>query len=241
MIEELLAKATRLRSDAQDDRRTARKKETPRAERDEKFEAARMKFQEAIDSLERGLRTIRRQQTGYTPDVCRVLESLSQSYGSLGGTWRDAGDRERARDLYDKGNEYEEERRRNCAAKDTYNMLQRLVIRILIDPTLLEQPEMKADLNAVREEIKRTKREDSWALADLALAGFLYGDEADAVIAELDAVIADLEQRKAEATFYESAHTVVATLVEEGLGRNSPLGKRLEDFKRLLQRKGGIP
>jgi hypothetical protein len=171
--------------------------------------------------------------------VCRVLEALSQSYGSLGGTWRDAGgskNRELAGTLYDQGNEYEEERRRNCSAKDTYNMLQRLIIRLLIEPARIGQPDFVADLNAALAEIERQVadgRDDSWALADLALARFLCGVEADAAIA-------DLERRKAEATFYESAYNAVATLVEEGLGKGNALGDRLEAFKRLLQRKGGI-
>jgi hypothetical protein len=115
-------------------------------------------------------------------------------------------------------------------------MLQRLIIRLLIEPARIEQPDFVAHLNATRAEIERQVadgRDDSWALADLALARFLCGVEADAAIA-------DLERRKAEATFYESAYNAVATLVEEGLGKGNALGDRLEGFKRLLQRKGGI-
>jgi tetratricopeptide (TPR) repeat protein len=236
MIDELLKSAEQLRSDAQEKRRKARR-ETVQAKRDLLFNDAAVEFQKAITALERGLRTVRRKQDGYTPDVCRVLEALSQSYGSLGGTWRDAGDRQRARGLYDKGNDYEEERRRNCAAKDTYNMLQRLIIRLLIKPALIGQSDFVAELNLVRKEIERqvgAGRDDSWALADLALARFLCG-------AEADAAIADLERRKAEATFYESAYNAVAALVEEGLGKGEALGDRLEAFKRLLHRQGGMP
>lgn len=236
MVDELLKSAAQLRSDAQDLRRKARN-ETQQVERDRLFEASAEEFQKAITILERGLRTIRRQQDGYTWDVCRVLEALSQSYGSLGGTWRDAGDRPRARDLYDKGNDYEEERRRNCDAQDTYNMLQRLVIRLLIEPALIRQSEFVADLNEVREEIDRqvnAGRDDSWGKADLALARILCG-------AEADMAIADLERRKAAGTFYESAYNGVAALIAEDLGKGYPLGMRLEAFKRLLQRKGGIP
>lgn len=95
MIDELLKSAEQLRSDAQEKRRKARR-ETVQAKRDLLFNDAAVEFQKAITALERGLRTVRRKQDGYTPDVCRVLEALSQSYGSLGGTWRDAGDRQRA-------------------------------------------------------------------------------------------------------------------------------------------------
>jgi hypothetical protein len=238
MIDELLERATQLRNDAQDLRRQARK-ETCQKERDRLFNAAAAQFQMAITVLKRGLRAVRSQQDEYAKDACRVLEALSQSYGSLGGTWRDAGglrNRELARELYDQGNEYEEERRRNCSAKDTYNMLQRLIIRLLIKNELIGESDFLADLNAARTEIERQVakgRDDSWALADLALVRFLCGIEADTVIA-------DLERRKAEATFYESAYNAVAALVDEGLGKGKDLGDRLEAFKRLLQRKGGI-
>jgi hypothetical protein len=93
---------------------------------------------------------VRRRQEGYTNDVCRLLESLSQTYGSLGGTWRDAGNLQEAIQRYDQGNLYEEERRRHCTHLDTYNMLQRLIVRLLANPGLAEQATFTAELNAVR-------------------------------------------------------------------------------------------
>jgi hypothetical protein len=235
MIEELLATVAQLRSDAQDLRRQGRNAGGQK-EATHFFDEAAKEFKNAITLLERGLRMLRREQGGYSRDVCRVLEVLSQSYGSLGGTWRDAGDLQQAVKLYDKGNDYEEERRRNCAAKDTYNMLQRLIIRLLAEPTLLQTRDFVAALNKVRLELERQVRDgrnDSWALADLALTQFLCG-------ADADAVTADLERSQAESTFYESAYNAVAALVNEGLGKGDALGERLEAFKRLLQRKGGL-
>lgn len=235
MIEDLLKNVAQLRSDAQDNRRRARK-ESDNVKRNPLFNAAAEKFQRAISDLERGLRAVRRQQSDYSTDVCLLLEALSQTYGSLGGTWRDAGNLERARDFYDAGNTYEEQRRQHCNAKDTYNMLQRLVVRVLENPQLVVQADFLADIQAVRVEIERQVndgRDDSWALADLALARFLCGfDAGEAII--------DLERRKADMTFYESAYNAVAALVDEGLGRGLELGDRLESFKRLLQRKGGL-
>jgi predicted ATPase len=235
MIDELLERAVQDRSDAQALRRKARET-VNEAERAHLFQDAADGFQRAITTLERGLRTVRRQQDGYTSDVCRVLEAISQTHGSLGGTWRDARNLAQAEEQYRKGNEYEGERRRNCAAKDTYNMLQLLIIRLLIEPARITQADFVADLNAVRAEIQRQVddgRDDSWALADLALARFLCGDEADRAIT-------DIEHRNASATFYESAYNAVAALVNEGLGQGDALGDRLESFRRLLQRKGGI-
>lgn len=235
MVEELLASVAQLRGNAQDLRRNGRG-EFNHEKRTELFERAAKEFSNAIIALERGLRTLQRHQSGYTRDVCRVLEALSQSYGSLGGTFRDAGDLTKARDSYDRGNQYEQERRMNCAARDTYNMLQRLIIRLLIDPTLLRQNSFATDLDIVKQEITRqvtAGRNDSWALADLALVQFLSGTDDNAVMD-------NLEKGQAEATFYESTYNAVAALTKEGLGKGHELGERLEAFKRLLQRKGGL-
>ena len=180
-VKELLEKATTLRNNAQDSRRSARK-ETGSAEREQLFDEAAADFQHAIADLERGLRSVRRQQEGYNTNVCSILEALSQSYGSLGGTWRDAGDLDKAMTFYDRGNDYEVERRENCGAKDTYNMLQRLIIRILRKPALIENADLLAEIDDVRAEIERQDRTDSWALADLALAQFLCGTSAEKVI-----------------------------------------------------------
>lgn len=235
MIDDLLKSVAKLRSDGQDFRRKALK-ETKQTEREPLFNSATANFEKAISLLETALRSVRRQQSGYTPDVCRLLEPLSQTYGSLGGTYRDARNLARAQDFYDQGNGYEEQRRRYCDAKDSYNLLQRLVVRLLEDPGRALQPDFMAQLNAVREEIQRqvnNGRDDSWALADLAQARFLCGFDADEAVR-------DLEQRGAAATFYESTYNGIAALVNEGLGQGDVLGDRLESFKHLLQRKGGI-
>jgi hypothetical protein len=232
-VNELLKKATTLRNNAQDARRRARKETAP-DERARLFNEAADGFQQAIGDLERGMRTARRQRQGYDSNLCGILEALSQSYGSLGGTWRDAGDLEKAQGFYDKGNEYEGERRKNCGAKDTYNMLQRLIIRTLRNPALVEDPEFLAEIGQVRTEIEEQNRTDSWALADLALAHFLCGSSAESVIEHL-------EQGHAAATFYESTYNAVTALIAEGLGRDGDLGDRLENFRRLLRRKGGLP
>lgn len=235
MIDAMLETATQLRGNAQDYRRKGRE-ESDSARRNALFHAATEEFRKAIVSLERGLRALRRQRNDYSTEVCRVLEALSQSCGSMGGTYRDAGNLERAREYYDKGNGYEEERRRNCGAKDTYNMLQRLIIRLLINPGLLDDEGFVAELKGVGEEIDRQRlagRDDSWALADAVLVEFLSG-------ADAEKAIDDLESGQAGAPFYESTFNVVAALVAEGLGKGHELGRRLEAFKGLLQRKGGL-
>jgi len=237
MMDELLNSVTQLRSDAQDLRRQARA-ETNAEKREQLFGEAVAEFKKAIGILERSLRLLRRQESAHSNDVCRVLEELSKSCGSLGGTWRDSGDLDQAIEQYDKGNSYEQERREHCGAQDTYNMLQRLIVRLLRDPARMVAPEFLAELQAVRQEIEsqvKAGREDSWGLADMVLVRFLCDAEADA-----DAAIANLDRRKADASFYESAYKAVAALVAEGLGKGSALGERLESFARFLQRKGGL-
>jgi hypothetical protein len=147
MFEELRQQTAQLRSDAQDLRRKARKAPAQLA-RDEQFKQAAAKFKEAIHVLERGLRQLRRQGGASTAsDMCKLLELVSQTYGSLGGTWRDAGDLSAALAQYETGDRYEEERRTRCHAQDSYNMVQRRVVRLLMKPTLLEDPAFMEDMN----------------------------------------------------------------------------------------------
>ena len=70
-------------------------------------------------------------------------------------------------------------------------------------------------------------------MADLALVSFLLGSPADHALA-------DIEQRNVHASFYEATHTVITNLLKERQGRGGDLTKRLEEFQRLLKRKGGL-
>jgi hypothetical protein len=243
MTNEVLESVRAARSDAQDLRRKARG--APAHERSALFDQATARFEGAVTTLKRTLRTLRREQSGYSPDVCRVLEALSQTLGSQGGTYRDARNFTRALELYEEGNRFEEERRRHCGARDSYNLLQRLVVELLqasasggrsTASALMQEASFANRLQEARQEIERqvdAGRTDSWALADLALVRFLCGEEAGLPIEDLD-------RRKSEGSFYESAHAVVSTLINEGLGAGEPLGVRLEELQRFLKRKGGL-
>lgn len=236
MIDELRVKVERHRAKSQDHRRKALNATDP-AERERFFAAAVGELQTAIDALERGLRSIRRQQDKHSGDACRILEMLSTTYGSWGGTLRDAGDREQAAARYDEGNEYEQERRDQCKAQDSYNLVQRLVVRLLADPSRLQDPVFRAELVSAEGVIAtqfKNGRNDSWGRADWALTRFLCGKDAVEPLSSLD-------HEKAVASFYESTYKAVAALVGEGLDRGGPLGERLEEFRRLLERKLGTP
>jgi hypothetical protein len=246
MIQELIESVDQLRDEAQAARKAARKAAEPR-ERERLFGTATEKFEYAIRSLERGHRGVQREQASrYSTEECAVLERLSQTYGSLGGTWRDFAltkampDRGemlgKARAQYQRGNDYEEERRKFCGALDTYNMLQVLVVELLGDAALINDHEFETKLRGVQKEVERqvnAGRNDSWALADLALVSFLIGTSADQALW-------GIEQRNVHASFYEATYTVVTNLLNEGLGDGGDLTHRLREFQRLLQRKGGL-
>ena len=232
-VQDLLERATTLRHTAQNARRNARKETAPE-ERSRLFNDAAVDFQQAITDLEQGLRTLLRQQENYNVNVCGILEALSQTYACLDGTWRDARDLNEAEKFYDIGSEYERKRRINCGAKDTYNMLQRLIVRALRKPALVNDAKFLEEIEEVRTELQRQNRVDSWALADLALTEILCGSSAEQVIK-------DLEHGYVAATFYESTYNAVTALIAEGLGQEGKLGDQLESLRRLLQRKGGLP
>jgi tetratricopeptide (TPR) repeat protein len=216
--------------------------------RDGKYEDAARVFDAAIKRLERELRGLRLGTTPDQPMICEVLELLSQTCGSLAGNWRDAGRSDRryyaeAIKWYDKGNEYEEERRTKCGHLDSYNLLQRLVVRLLDNREALASGEpsvdgksMKSALEEVQREIERqigAGRNDSWVQADRALVRFLCGMEAEAVLGAFD-------PQSPSKSFYESTYKVVSDLLEEGLGRETDLVTRLESLKEILVRKGGL-
>lgn len=245
MIKELTGSVDQLRDEAQAARKAARQSADP-AKKEQLFASAREKLESAIRRLERGLRNVRRDQKEHSSDACAVLERLSQTYGSLGGTLRDfaltKADQERqkmlaeARSQYEQGNAYEDERRKHCGALDTYNMLQLLVVELLGKAALINDHEFETKLRGVQKELERqvnAGRNDSWALADLALVSFLLRSPADHALA-------DIEQRNVHASFYEATHMVITNLLNEGLGGGGDLTKRLEEFQRLLKRKGGL-
>jgi len=259
MIDEGVQNARRLRNAAQGRRREARECRIGSPERDRLLAEAANSLQDAIEDLERRLRTVRRTTTQHTVDLCRILQALSQTYGSLGATRRDARDYRAAAEHYDRGNAYEAERRLGCRrfvyddeilGHDTYNMLQRLIVRLLDHPSLLREPDFIADLNAVSDELRQEVsegRNDSWGLADLALCLFLSGTHEERAIdsvssnwALADAMSLRIESSQAQPTFYESTYHVVEALIEEGLGKGEMLGERLKRFSQLLQRKGGF-
>jgi Tetratricopeptide Repeats-Sensor len=227
------------------------------------FESAVAEQQKAIRILRRELNSIGEEREK-KQEKLKLLRLLSQTYGSIGGIWRDAAHLEqpsndektndekrtelfkKAIDAYDQGYEIEKERKQFFNDDDSYNLLQRIVVRILHKPPSLDDSDQTVEgkltvrqaLELAHEEIKRQvvnekTRTDSWAKADLVLVRALLQEPAEKALK-------DLEMENPDFSFYASTLTVIKALIEEGLGKDQELGNRLQEFQLFLERKGGI-
>jgi hypothetical protein len=93
-IQNTLDEISLIRSDAQKMRKRAREQRAndDNTSASRSFNNAVEKFQDAITRLRGELRAFLRESPESSPEVCRLLELLSQTYGSQGGTYRDAED-----------------------------------------------------------------------------------------------------------------------------------------------------
>lgn len=170
----------------------------------------RKRFDEAVRNLDEAILKLQRADiladdgsgspSSWETDVAK---QLADCYGSRGGVYREAGDLAKARDSYDEGYLYEADARYEIV--NSYNLVQRLVVRILLTPELVSDPVLasrhklpegltvpEALAEAARRiagQVRGPRRGDSWALADLALLNLLMNDEpaANALWDEFDA------------------------------------------------------
>jgi hypothetical protein len=234
MSKQTIQDVTALRLEAKSFRRDAQKQRDAKA-RVRLLKKAESALTGAISMLQRELRVAARQPIS-DGERGELRELLSSTIGSLGGTYRDAKDYDRAIQAYDEGNVVEETRRREDGHLDSYNLVQRLVVRLLKDQTLLADATFRVELETVDRELDRQHelgRRDSWFLADVILIKFLRGKSADEIFSAL-------ESKEADKSFYESTVQVVGALLDEGLGRGGPLEESLLRFRRMLQRRGGL-
>jgi tetratricopeptide (TPR) repeat protein len=237
MNEQLVKDVTVRRLEAQGWRRDARKLPHDDPERKLLLEKAARTLMRAISTLKRELQTIEGQPVEQK-EKATLRELLSQTWGSLGGTYRDAKDYEKALNSYSDGNEVEEKRRREdgVLGLDSYNMVQRLIVQLRKDPAQLNEEEFLNELDSARKELDRQfqlGRRDGWALADAAVIRFLRGEAAEEIVS-------DLESRNLDTSFYESTYEAIGALLDEGLGRETPLEDRLRQFRLMLRRRGGL-
>ena len=116
-----------------------------------------------------------------------VAQQLADFHGILGGLYRSRGDKsendlEAAIEEYDKGSRYEMSERFHIL--NSYNLVNRLVLRILTDPTLLisKKPVERGKnmdhlldeaAGKIEEQLGNGRDDVQWALADLAMLELL--------------------------------------------------------------------
>ena len=170
------------------DRVRARKADAKSARDDRHWEEAINYVQEAISLLEA------RMADTATPSPSWLGSQLADSYGLMGGIEKRWGltlaDQERQRHLeasvaaYNSGFKYEDKLQRN--EETTYNRVNRLVGRVLLDPSLLQKEgiadsEFSDDLgeaeNILTGQIESVRQKDPWAYCDLGTIRLLRGEQ----------------------------------------------------------------
>ncbi len=161
-------------------------------------------YEEALEYFQLAVGVAEEARSGES-DPRLFAEELSDLYGMMGGITRRQGLESESPDdrleflndstsWYDKGFEYE---RRELGVINSYNLVNRIICRILVNPSLLEdRPESHVGdaegsvlgmLEDAGDEVERqlggVRAGDPWALADRALVTMLRSARADAAAA----------------------------------------------------------
>ena len=179
----------------------------------------------AIDELDQAVELLVDQLPGATGRTRAELASeLADSYGMIGGIERRWGlslsDAERQRhlqdsvDAYDRGFSHEQDLDPNVAS--TYNRINRLVGRVLLNPHVLDDDDTTPDfveaLDAAHdilvEQLRSARVKDPWGYCDLGLIRVLRGT-ADAV-----PTYHELDRLRPPKFVYESALATLEPLSE---------------------------
>jgi len=146
----------------------------------------------------------------------------------------------RSRDDYDQGYDYE----REVGLDDTYNLLNRLISRILLQPSALDgaplddEPQLEADglrpalqeaADKLNKQLAGPRRTDPWALADAALVEVLLTDSPQYLSS-----YARLHQESPPTYVYESALSVLRPLANTCGDSRPQLWQAIADVERGL-------
>jgi hypothetical protein len=182
----------------------------------------------------------------------QLASELSDCFGIMGGIYRRWGlesDSEQDRllhlresvDAYEKGYEVESDPEYNIV--NSYNMVNRLVSYLLLEPNSLSDPstpgrngvdvsynvgyELEKAESVVREQLKEKRRGDVWALADLAMLSLLLN------LSDPTTAYADFIANSPPSFAYESALATLRPMAEVNL----PMAEKLREAVRLLEGK----
>jgi hypothetical protein len=217
--------------------RTKWKRGGPSEQRDEEFGVAL----QDLDKMIQGLLPFASDQSAYHKEAER---EIGDCHGVKGGTYRDWGKYGEAADAYDRGLPYERRFLELGGQPNSYCLVQRLVSRVLKDPTAFRMGvpiqgansvfppvDVKAELETSAEEIRQQKevsrRGDPWAQADFALVLQLL--KRDAAGAEWD----KFDDMRPDRSVYDATLEVVR-LLRERLELDADSRARWEDLDSRL-------
>lgn len=150
-------------------------------------------WEEAISDLKEAIQLLNDRAKESTAMSSRLDSDLADAYGMIGGVEKrwglemDGADRRRhlteSVAAYDRGFRYEQ--RLGPKYANTYNRVNRIIGRVLLDPSVLEKgggalPDIAADLeeaeDVLNEQIESMgRRKDPWAYCDLGTVRLLRG------------------------------------------------------------------
>ena len=222
----------------------------PAAETDMKkaIELLRAEHQRARDRLAtvQGCASDMAEEGRLTPSrfELQVAEQLADCYGSLGGILRRAGRLKEAIVQYDNG--YAVEVDNVYGLVNTYNTINRLVLRLLVAPRIISAPlelspeernavggcefgvELDEAARRLETQLTSIRRNDPWAQADLVMISALRGPDSDARLA-----LKNLDSMSPPVNVYASALSVMEALSSLPI----PQKKLLEEISRHLRSK----
>jgi tetratricopeptide (TPR) repeat protein len=202
------------------------------------------RWEEAIGYLQDAISLLKaRMADPSSPRPSWLRSELSDAYGLIGGIEKRRGltldGQERQRHLeaslaaYDAGFEYEEELQRN--EENTYNRVNRLVGRVLLDPGVLEKGEgavsgISRELGEAETiltgQIQSVRQRDPWAYCDLGTIRLLRGKQ-DAL-----RTFKNLDRLRPPAFVYKSTLNTLEPLRDVAADRRPDLVQAVEQLRR---------
>lgn len=197
----------------------------------------------AISDLEEAIHLLNRMAETSTPMPSWLASELADTYGMIGGIHKrwglllDGAERQRhlkaSLEAYDEGFRYEQDLQLNDA--NTYNRVNRLVGRVLLNPRVLQKDgdaasetaeELQKAEEILIEQIGSARQKDPWAHADLGTVQLLL-DSPNALSA-----LHALDRLRPQAFVYDSALTTLEPLCEVASDLRPNLAQAVAQLRR---------
>lgn len=203
---------------------------------DAKYERDNKHYPDAVEHLagDEGAISLLRQEMATQPSVewkTRLATELADCLGLLGGIQRrwaiSVSEPERSIHLqasveaYKQGYEIEQDPAYNIV--NSYNMVNRLVSYILLEPESLDdiEEELTNAKTAITEQLQTKRRGDIWAMADLALVDLLLEND------NPESAYANFNAQSPPAFAYESALSTLIPLTDLATHKAARLKKAI--------------